>query len=259
MQIHYKNMKYIADHTKTWVDKHLGHLGIDMFGCNVIDFKHNTYLPMPRNYDLYCEFIEKKHHLQMASRVQHGLRHWSMADPLYQLECQFRAPGTKLHMLDWTLKTENGFELFFINSRQPLQPQHIYELKQKMHVFSYQVSQLKKYKPKALLELENRDALLEKYLSFDDVLTPQPFDFQKARFGDLVLTGKEQAYIQHMVFQRPYKEIAARYQVSEVAVRKVIYNIKCKLGSPTMSLSEMFTRLHACGALGACMQAVYPI
>lgn len=259
MHIHYKNMKYIADHTKTWVDQHLGHLGIDMFGCNVIDLKENTYLPMACHYELYCEYIEKKHHLNMAERIQHGLRHWSAADPLYQLEHQFRESDAKLHMLDWTLKTEHGFELYFIIGHKLLQPHHIYELKHWLHAFSYQASQIKKYKPKALLELENRDALLEKKLCLDDMPTAESFGFQKAQFGQLVLTGKEQAYIQHMAFQRPYKEIAARYQVSEVAVRKVIYNIKCKLGSPTMTLSEMFSRLHACGALSVCMQAVYSI
>jgi hypothetical protein len=259
MHIHYKNIKSIAENTKTWVDNHLSHLGIDIFGCNVIDLKDNTYLPMACHYDLYCEYIEKKHHLNMASRLQHGLRYWSAADPLYQLECQFRAPEAKLHMLDWTLKTKHGFEMYVIVGHHELQLQHFYQLKHWIHAFSYQALQVKKYKPKALLELENRDVLLEKHLSFDDEPKAEPFVFQKARFGDLVLTGKEQAYIQHLVLKRPYKDIAAGYQVSEMAVHKAIYNIKCKLGSPTMTLPDMLAQLNACGVLGACMQTVCPI
>jgi DNA-binding CsgD family transcriptional regulator len=251
--IHDKNMKYISANTQAWVDKHLAHFGILLFGGNVIDLKHNTYLPAPGHYGLYCEYMEKKHHLHMAARLQPGFRHWSMAEPLYQLGLQVSAPNQTLHVFDWTLKTEHGFELFYVMSYRLLQPQHLFELRQWLNVYSAQVAEVIKYKPKAVLELENGEALLDKHQNFGAEQIPPPFAPQAAQFGDLVLTGKEQTYLKHVLLQQPYSDIAARYQVREVAVRNVIYDIKRKLGAPTMPMSEMFAQLQTRGAIAACL------
>lgn len=257
MRIHHKNMQYICNTSTKWISQNLSYLGIDKFSCNVIDLKRNTYLPAACRYHEYCEFMEKKHHLNMAARISPGIRHWHNSELLYQFEQGFRDPEEIVHIMDWTVKTNTGFELFCVMSRRLLVPQELNALKQWLHVFSYHCTQLQKQKPRAVLELENREALLEQYLSYDEAQAPMPIVYQKARFDDLVLTGKEQAYIQHMILQRTYKEIAALYQVTEVSVRKVITNIKSKLGCPSMSISEMFTKLNSCGALGACMQVIH--
>jgi DNA-binding CsgD family transcriptional regulator len=263
MNIHHKNMKYLADVSRAWEKKNLSYLGIDKFSCNFIDLKHNTYLPMNADYPRYCDFIEKKLHHELPSRITPGIRPWNPSELLFQVEEAHYKPEKqtenahqKLHAIDWTIKNENGFEIFCIVSHLPLQPHQLNAVKHWMHAYSYEGAQIMKYKPKAMLEIENRAALEEKFLNFDELVTQVPVQFQTAKFGDLILTGKEQEYIQHLMLQRPYREIAAKYQVSQVAVRKVIHNIKRKLGCPNMTIPEMFNQLNACGALGACMQSI---
>lgn len=256
MNVHYKNIKHLSQSTMNWIQANLSHLGVDKFSCNFIDLKHNTYLPLGCHYELYCEFIEKKHHLNMASRIIPGLRRWNTNEALFQLEQKYRIPNEQFHIVDWALKTQNGFELYCIMSHQELRLKELEAIKQWMHVFSYQGAQVSKYKPKALLHLENRAALTEKYHNFDSMQTESEFAYQKAKFDDLILTGKEQEYIEHLVMHRTHKEIANLYQVTETAVRNVIGNIKRKLGSENMSTSRMFNLLNDCGALASCMHSV---
>lgn len=266
MHIHHKNMKYLCHSSEAWIKQNLTYLGIEEFSCNFIDLKENTFLPLGSGYGQYCEFIEKKLHHDLASRIAPGIRHWNASEVIFQIEEKhFQAKNTQdipansdqaIQAFDWTIKTENGFEMYCVVSQKPLLQHQLNAVKHWMHAFSYEGAQIKKYKPKAMLEIENREALQEKFLHFDEHVNQVPVQFHKAKFGDLVLTGKEQEYIQHLILQRPYREIAAKYQVTEVAVRKVIHNIKRKLGCPNMSISDMFSKLNACGALGACIQSV---
>lgn len=263
MHIHHKNMKYLCNASEAWMRKNLSYLGIEGIGCNIIDLDNNTYLPFGCGYDQYCQFMEKNLHHDMASRVTGGLRFWNEQETLFQVVETHYQPEKivlnaqqKLKAFDCTFKTDSGFEIFSIVSQHWLQPQQLHVLKHWMHAFAYEGAKMKKYKPKAMLELENREALAAQFFNFDEPIPLIPVQFQKAKFGELVLTGKEQAYIQLMVLQIPYREIAAKYQVSEVAVRKVIHNIKRKLGCSNMTIPEMFRQLNEYGALGACMQSI---
>jgi DNA-binding CsgD family transcriptional regulator len=266
MHIHHKNMKYLCRSTEDWIEQNLSYLGIKGFACNFIDLKENMFLPLGTGYEPYCEFIEKKLHHDLGSRIVPGIRHWNTSEVLFQIEEKhFQSMSTQnipataqqpQHAFDWTIKTSRGFEMFCAVSHQPLQPHQIQSLKHWMHVFSYQGAQVKKYKPKAILELQNRAALEAKFLTFDTLKQQVLVEFQKAKFGQLILTSKEQTYIQHLVLQRSYQDIAARYHVSEMAVLKVIHNIKRKLGGAHMTIHEMLDKLNACGALQACMQLI---
>ncbi|MBL6735106.1 MAG: hypothetical protein ISP86_04420 [Shewanellaceae bacterium] len=261
MNIHHKNMKNLCQATEAWIQTHLSDLGIVEFGCNFLDLKDNVYLPMTSGYDQYCDFISKKLHHNLASRIVRGLRFWSPEETVFQvvkshLRSDAYNPASRMYGIDWTIKTDRGFEMFCAVGHRALQPHQINALKHWMHVFSYEGAQIKKSKPKVLLAIENQPSLAEKHINFDELDASEPFLLQKAKFGALVLTGKEQEYIQLLMLQRPYREIAAKYQVTEVAVRKAIHNIKCKLGRPHMSLPEMFSELNACGVLGACMQII---
>lgn len=263
MYMHHKNMKYLCNATEAWERKHLGYLGIVKLCCNFMDLEHNTYLPLGSGYTQYCEFLEKKLHYDIAARITPGIRHCSPNEVLYQVVESHYLHKTnaddshqKLHAIDWTIRTETGFEVFLIVSHQPIQPHQMSDLKHWLHAFSYKGAQVKKYKPKALLEIENRDAIMDKYLNFEAQSTEMPVEFQKAKFGTLVLTGKEQAYIQHLMLHRPYQEIAAYFQISEMAVHKSIQNIKRKLGSANMSMPDMFSQLNECGVLESCLQSI---
>jgi DNA-binding CsgD family transcriptional regulator len=261
MNIHHKNMKNLCRATEAWVQTYLSDLGIVEFGCNFIDLTDNTYLPLTSGYGQYCDFISKKLHHNIAPRIVRGLRYWNPNETLFQvvkshLRSDRHTSAPTMHGIDWTIKTDRGFEMFCAVGHHALQPHQINALKHWIHVFSYEGAQIKKSKPKALLAIENQPELAEKYINFDQINTSEPFSLQKAKFGALVLTGKEQEYIQMLMLQCPYREIAAKYQVSEVAVRKAIYNIKCKLGHPNMPLPEMFSELNACGVLGACIQTI---
>jgi DNA-binding CsgD family transcriptional regulator len=257
MNVHYKNVKQLCATTQSWIQTNLSHLGIDSFGCNFIDLKQGTYLPLGNDYKLYCQYIEKKHHLDMASRIQSSVRVWNQSEPLYQFNSAVRGDGKPFHIIDWTIKTDVGFELFVVITHRPLSAEQMIEVKQWMNVFSYHGAHVKKYKPKALIDLEGHDALSEKYETFHlNTTKEQQFKYQKAKFNQVVLTGKEQTYVEHLVMHRTHKEIAARHQVTETAVRHVICNIKRKLGSENMSTTQMFALLNDCGALAACMNAV---
>lgn len=261
MYIHHKNQQYLCNATEVWVRRYLSDLGIDEFGCNFLDLQDNTYLPLGSGYTQYCEFIEKQLHHHMAARIKPGIRHWDPDEVLFKVKASHYPPkpdrgGAQptLHALDWTIKTATGFELFFVVSHQPLQAPQIKGLQHWLRVFSYKGAQVKKYKPKALLEIENRDAVAEKFSNFGQTQTK--LQRQKAKFDTLILTAREQEYIQHLLLHRPYRDMAAYHQVSEITVHKGISNIKRKLGCARMSTPEMMHKLNACGALGACMQGI---
>jgi DNA-binding CsgD family transcriptional regulator len=73
--------------------------------------------------------------------------------------------------------------------------------------------------------------------------------YMKVNFGDLVLTAKEQLYIEFIIFNIAHKEIAHRQDVSETSVRKLLSNIKRKLENESMSNSTLLPELRRRGVL----------
>lgn len=175
MSIHHQNMQYLCSATEAWIRQHLSILGIAEFGCNFLDLKQNTFLPLGSNYQQYCIFMNNQLHLNMAARITSGFRPWDASEALLQIKqahCQVQVQPQSglepsqptLYAMDWTIKTDVGFELFCIIGHRPLQPQDITTLQYWMQAFSKAGAEIKQAKPKALLELENRQALLQKFV-----------------------------------------------------------------------------------------------
>jgi DNA-binding CsgD family transcriptional regulator len=71
--------------------------------------------------------------------------------------------------------------------------------------------------------------------------------YQKGCFGGLMLTAKEQCYLDYLALGLTYRDIAKKHGVTEVAVRKVYWNIKRKLNEPNLPSSQLLSRLHRHG------------
>lgn len=172
MSPHHHNIKYLCNATAAWERQYLHKLGVIKLCCNFIDLKHNTYLPLGSGYLQYCEFMEKKLHLELASRISSGIRHHNPRETLYNvLKAHYFADATTEqsapYAFDWTFKTQHGFELFGVISQQPLTIPHINTVRHWLRVFSHEGARIQLHKPKALLELENRDMLAAKFAQFE--------------------------------------------------------------------------------------------
>lgn len=72
---------------------------------------------------------------------------------------------------------------------------------------------------------------------------------KKSQFGHVILTAKELKYVEYMMLNYTYKEIACMQGCSITAVRKKYANIKKKLGNTTMSSSALMIELKNLGVL----------
>ena len=263
MKIHHKNMKQVFADTQQWVKKNLEPLGIYEFSCNYLDIENQTFMPIGTNYPLYCAYMEKEHHLNVASRLKSGPNLWGNNQELSNLyrNVMDLSPDEKFYKLDWPIKTNVGYELFVLTSATPLKHQELKLIRQKMHTFSYEANKIRKQKSNILLELQSIDEIREQYYNASELRTNRCIEkelsqYFKSSFGNITLTAKEQLYIEHLMFNMTHKEIAYKHKCSEMAVRKIIMNIKRKIGHEGMSTSKMFQRLNELSVLAVCTQAI---
>jgi DNA-binding CsgD family transcriptional regulator len=265
--IHHKNMRYLCESTTDWVEKNLSQFGIFDFGCNFLNINDNSYLPLVSDYHLYCEYMDQNLHLQMLDRLHLGINQWNKNPTLLQsyddtqikLNAQLSRdyePSKNTYHIDWVMKTKSGFQVFYCIGHRSLDANDLLKIKQYLHIHAYEASKIKKYKPKALIDLPTSEEITARFHAIASHENGEPIRYQKAEFDGVILTGKEQEYIEHLVFHRTHKDIAQRYQVTETAVRHIICNIKRKLGNENMPTTTMFALLNETGALAACMGSV---
>ena len=102
-----------------------------------------------------------------------------------------------------------------------------------------------KSKPNVLLDFRGVERIPD--LSKFDM--PQDIQYEKSNFKGVILTAKEQLYIEYLLFNLSHKEIAHKQGCSQTAVRQIFINIKRKLGCIHMPTSTLVRKLNEHGVL----------
>ena len=255
MKIHHKNMKQVSLDMQQWVQSNLAHLGIFECGYANYNFVEQSFLPIPMHHEWYCQYMEQDLDLLTATRVAQASKYWDMQNTIHKKYNDFIEQRMKknFYKIDFIQKNADSYELLTVGTERPFSPQEYLEIQKHFRHISYQADQIRKQKSHVLSELRPWREL--KNLHQEKSVIDTASEYEKAKFDDITLTAKEQLYIEYLMMNKTHKEIAFNHEVSDVAVRNVLRNIKRKLGNDYMSTSLMFKRLKSKGVLSVCSQS----
>tara|TARA_B100001094_G_C18190952_1_gene807204 strand:+ start:211 stop:1005 length:795 start_codon:yes stop_codon:yes gene_type:complete len=248
MNIHHKNMKQLSQHMQSWTQSNLEQHGIYECTFARFDKKEAEFLAIPMFYDWHFIYLEQDLDLQIYKRLIPGARYLENSCDIYKNYYQFiknKCEGKPNYFkFDVITETQSGYEMVTVGSDVPLTPQTSILLKKLSHQLSYEVDKVIKSKTNIKSEFRAVQSLLEQESNTANYEVKDTYNFAKSKYNDIVLTVKEQQYIRHLMFNKTQKEIAYEHNCSETAVRKVILNIKRKLGYEYMANSAMFNLLE---------------
>ena len=257
MKVHHKNVLQASQDMQQWVDSNLQHLGIYECHYCYYDLENYKWMTIPAIYSWYCEYLEKNFDRLISSRLKKGLNYWSPSDLVYQNYQKFvqQFNVQTPHKCDLVMPTEKGFEMLVVGVDHPLSKLEQTQLEKFLKYLSYEAHGIIKNKSNILLDLNMESAQ-------NCELPEQPSgklysNYQRSKFGNIILTAKELQYIEHLMFNFTRKEIAHEHDCTETAVRRIVANIKSKLGAEFMSTSDMFKRLNKLGVLNICSQSFH--
>ncbi len=252
MNIHHKNMKQISQDMEHSVVSKLSHCGISECNYSYYNIDSNTFMAIPSSYDWHCQYMEQDLDLSVSSRLNTGLHYWNTEETLYQLYKKYKGESD-FTKLDFVIKTDFGFEMMSVTSLKGFDMNDLTNIKSYFHHVSYHANKILKEKPNMVLELRDLKNVKDKYNSVTGHNISQ-YEYIKSKFNDVILTAKEQKYIEYSMHCLTHKEISFKEMCSEAAVRKVITNIKRKLGNESMPASKMLKLLKEKNALSVCSQ-----
>tara|TARA_B100001094_G_scaffold98535_1_gene94743 strand:+ start:306 stop:1076 length:771 start_codon:yes stop_codon:yes gene_type:complete len=242
MNIHHKNMKQIACDMNNWRQKNLSPYGIFEVNYTRYDIKNKTWIVMPSMYDWYCKFMEQDLDLHIAQRLKSGWKFWDKEDITFKKYEKFLAiknvPDT--HKNQIVSERPDGFEMLAVSSHNKLTQFEQMHVEKAFRSMSYQAESVIKSKPNILLDFRGVEQIPN--LSKPNALPEM--QYEKSNFKGLILTAKEQLYIEYLLFNLSHKEVAYKQNCSQTAVRKIYLNIKRKLGCSYMPTSTLLKKLN---------------
>lgn len=257
MKIHHKNMKQVSSDMQGWVQSNLSHLGVyEGVFCH-IDLNEQTLMTIPTFYNWHCQYMEQDLDLEIASRLNVGTNYWNQSSRMFNSYKNFLG-NADFYKADFVVKTNTGFELFAVASRNPFACKDYITINHYFRSLSYSASKIRKAQPNIGVDLRAYQQVKTRFME-NNPLTQKAIDlpYAKSKFGDLILTAKEQQYVEYILFNLTHKEIAHKQDCSETAVRHVISNIKRKLGNEFMPSSHMLAALKEKGVLEVCAKSIY--
>lgn len=162
MNIHYKNMKQIAQDMEQWTQANLAPLGIYECGFTRYDLKTSTFLGLPSMYDWYCEYLSNGFDALAADRIENNLKPWHASSNGIQSHYfnYISQQNMQGHRFDWVKKNDSGYEILAIGCNRPLNLQDMHLINKKFHELAYHVTKISRQKPNSLLELKDHSRLL---------------------------------------------------------------------------------------------------
>jgi DNA-binding CsgD family transcriptional regulator len=217
------------------------------FECGFVytNFQSGQFVCLSSNMTWRYQFLEKDLDYDLPELFQVGVNVLNEQHSVKQVyNNNFRKHCIKMCFF---FRYEDGFDMFSTSSFKPLnlvQQNYVYR---KFRELAYMLQQRLKKRHQLVQELRMADAVKKQH-ALQDPLQVQD-DTQKALFDGVALTAKELLYLEYLMVNLTQKEIAFRHQCSETAVRKVIMNVKKKLGQDSMPCSIMFQKLKERGVL----------
>lgn len=251
--IHLKNMNLFSKYLEAWRLSKVDNLTSEI-GYMYFDIQKNRYLGSSSNLAWRYEFHEKDLDVSGVNLLREGcfiLPNNSVIKSAYNKLENTQATSYKTL---FCRRDEFGFELFGIVTEQELSNIDQIIMHKKLFNLSYEISRWVKHKKSIFTDIKAYELARNQ---FDQSYGVSEIQYDKSKFrGNLILTTKEQQYIEYLLFNLTQKEIAYKHGVSETAVRKVILNIKRKLGYEYMSHTTMMIKLKELGVLGIYAQAL---
>ncbi len=248
-------MKQVSQDMQSWVNSNLSSLQVLECAYGHYDIEKGTFMAIPMIQSWYYEYLEKGLDLLVADRLKSKMNYWSHSDQVYSnYHKHIRKNYTDkfFYKFDLVNKIPEGYELLAIGVHKKLSNCELLELQRAFRVISYQASQIRKRYPNSCIELRAYEAVHDLFHIENKEKENMISQYEKSKFGDIILTPKEQQYIEYTLFNLTHKEISYKHNCSQTAVRKVISNIKRKLGNEYMPTSSMLIKLNEIGALGLC-------
>jgi DNA-binding CsgD family transcriptional regulator len=246
MNIHHKNMRQVTEDMQQWIQTNLESYGVfDVVYCH-LDLKKQNMLTIPTHLSWHNAYTEQGLTHLLPKRLTPGIRSVPAQNPLYQAFAN-HFKETPFHKLDVVKKYDNEYELLSVTCIEEIQPELHHKILASLHELSYEACKITKYKPniRVPLELHTHD--------FESAQEPSlKNQYQKSKFGDLVLTAKEMQYIEYMLRNKTHQEIALLQDCSNTAVRHIYLNIRRKLGCESMPIGHMAHKLDQLGVLNVC-------
>jgi len=264
MNIHHKNMKQVSRDMQSWVNQNISDRNIYECSYSYYNYFDRTFMSLPCDYMWYCDYMEKSLDLLSSYRIKNGSKYWDQESELYKNYKKniSNCIGSKtFYKLDILNKMEHGFEMLAIGSFEPISFQshiRINHLFSQLSLHAHKIRKKRKHICSDLRQVDEiRDIHIAQEKKLDNLSESSLKNYSKAKFDNLILTAKELLYIEYTMMGLTHKEIAARQQCSQTAVRKVLLNIKFKLGFSYMPNSQMMSKLKDVGVLEVCMQQMF--
>lgn len=243
--LHEKQVKQLSELLTSWMEQELACFGV--FECAYSDYDviRSVVLTVSTNNSWRAQFYERDLDLYIEPFFKIG---FEIAPEKSQMKLTYNELYDKrTFKINLVSAYTAGFFVFGLTTYRLLNSQEQGAIAVKFHQLCYKIQQWTKQKKHVYREIRVLDAVkAQHHLQYTSLVTEhQP----KSQFDDIALTAKELLYIEELMMNCTYKEIAYNYQRSETSVRGVLANIKRKLGHETMSNSHMMKLLRAKGVL----------
>tara|TARA_B100001094_G_scaffold235595_1_gene230636 strand:+ start:1215 stop:1958 length:744 start_codon:yes stop_codon:yes gene_type:complete len=246
-------MSAFSQHLEDWRQSKVDHLTSEV-GYMYFDIQKNKYLGSSSNLAWRSEFHEKDLDISGINLLNEGcfiLPNNSVIKSAYNNLEQTQPDSYKTL---FCRRDNFGFELFGVVTQKELSNIDQIFMNKSLFNLSYKVSRWVKNKTSIFTDIKAYDLAKNK---FDQCSGAPEIVYDKSKFrGNLILTTKEQQYIEYLLFNFTKKDIAYKHQCSETAVSNVITNIKRKLGYENMATPMMMIKLKELGVLGIYAQAL---
>ena len=243
--LHEKQVKQLSELLIRWMEQELAHLGV--FECAYSDYDviRSIVLTVSSNHLWRAQFYERDLDLHIEPFFKIG---FERAPEKSKMKRAYNALYDK-HTFKINLVSayKAGFFVFGLTTYRLLNSQEQGTIAVKFRQLCYKIQQWTKQKKHVYREIRVLDAVkAQHHLQHSSLFVEHQ---SKSLFDDLALTAKELLYIEELMMNSTYKEIAYNHQRSQASVRGVLANIKRKLGHETMSNSHMMKLLRDKGVL----------
>lgn len=256
-----KNEQQIHTKMAQWCASGLLEYGVTETGFLRYDIKKNQYIGNSTN----CLWRDEFHEQALEATGVHLLKEGCFILPQNSVIKEAYNGLTETpesYKTLFVLRDEAVFTVFGVVTDQLLGMPAQAAVNRKIHQLSFELERFLKGKTTDAIyqDIPQWHLAQEMLLLATDVADPTEIIYDKAKFsGNLILTGKEQKYIECLILGMTHRQIAQTYQVSETAVSGVIKNIRRKLNMQEgLSHFEMMLALKERGVLGIYADALNP-
>jgi hypothetical protein len=246
---HQQYIKLLSSYLQSWLESHITLFGVFELGYNFYHIDKNQYLFVSTNASWRDQFLDLGLDQDVIKLLQQDIFTLSNQSPIKQCYNEYHDVNSCKTL--FVFRNVAGFELFEVTTQSELSYLEQSAIKRSLMNLTYDLKLFIKNKisPSIYSEINGLDRVKVQHAKqLTKVNTP--YNYEWACFqGELVLTTKEQLFIEYLMVHLTQKEIASQHNCSVKMVRKKLVNIKRKLGNASMKTSTMMFELKKRGVL----------